>query len=177
MYSFSKYYSEKFQKDILKFLSAIPEISKHTFEDKKIFTIQYQSLSKDFNYLDFLNITEKAFFGTALFFTVLVDQVCFRYFNNRYEKFYKLTLYPKFVGNSASTDRTNLHPSEIFLAMNYSRDEKKKRESIQIQFSEIFREAIPVIERETKGFFSNHLSDIDGNLFWEKCKNEFPKWI
>jgi hypothetical protein len=119
---FAAYYNEQFRKDIQKFFAKIPESSKHTFEDQKVFTVQYHTLTKDFNYLDFLDINQKAYFGTALFFTILVDQICFTYFRQHYNKFYALTLYPKFVGNSASTDRTNFPPRDIFTAFNYSRD-------------------------------------------------------
>ncbi len=67
MNDFDKYYNGQFQKDIQTFFSKIPDRSKHTFNDKKIFTVQYQALTKDFDYLDFLDINQKALFGTALY--------------------------------------------------------------------------------------------------------------
>ena len=30
------------------------------------------------------------------------------------------------------------------------------------------------MEKETKDFFIDHLTEIDGQLFWEQCKEEFP---
>lgn len=176
MTDFETYYTNKFRQDILKFFSTIPERSKHTFSigDRTTFTIQYQTLTKDFNYLDFLDIKEKAFFGTALFFTVLVDQVCFTHFRQHYDKFRKLTLYPKFVGNSPSTDQTNFCPSDIFAAFNYSRDNKKKDETPRVEFWEVFNNAVPVMEKETTIFFKKHLTEIDGQSFWALCKKEFP---
>jgi len=136
--------------------------------------VQYQSLTKDFNYLDFLDINQKAYFGTALFFTVLVDQVCFSYFAQHYDKFCNLTLYPKFVGNSPSTDRINFPPRDIFTAFNYSRDKEKMFNTQNVEFWQIYNEAIPVIENETKEFFKMHLNDIDGQEFWDKCIKELP---
>lgn len=176
MTEFETYYTTKFRQDILIFFSTIPERSKHTFSmgDRSAFTIQYQTLTKDFNHLDFLDIKEKAFFGTALFFTVLVDQVCFSHFPQHYIKFRKLTLYPKFVGNSPSTDQTNFCPSEIFAAFNYSRDDKKKNETPRIEFWEVFNNALPVMEKETTDFFKKHLTEIGGQSFWDLCKREFP---
>ena len=174
MNEFETYYKNKFQKDILAFFSTVPEFSKHTFEDKSEFTIQYQTLTKDFKHLDFLTTKEKSYFGTALFFTVLVDQVCYSHFGQFYDKFKRLTLYPKFVGNSPSTDRTNFNPSDIFLAFNYSRDERKKIETETIIFWDVFEEAAPIMENETKGFFKQHLPDIDGQQFWDKCRKHFP---
>ena len=174
MTDFATYYNHKFRQDILRFFSIIPDRSKHTFGDKTIFTIQYQALTKDFNYLDFLDIYEKAFFGTALYFTVLVDQVCYSHFQTHYNKFRSLTLYPKFVGNSPSTDQTNFNPSDIFAAFNYSRDELKKQSTPRIEFWEVFNSSVKHMEQETLDFFKKHLSEIDGKEFWDKCKNEFP---
>jgi len=174
MINFLTYYNNKFRQDINQFFSKIPERSKHTLEDKTIFTIQYQTLTKDFNYLDFLDIKQKAFFGTALYFTVLVDQVCYSLYRQHYDNFSRLTFYPKFVGNSLSTDQTNFNPCDIFAAFNYSRDDKKKNETPRIEFWETFNNAVPVMENETKNFFKDHLAAIDGQLFWDNCKKEFP---
>jgi len=172
--NFDKYYNGQFRQDIQTFFSKVPEISKHTFDDRQVFTVQYQTLTKDFDYLDFLDISQKAYFGTALFFTVLVDQVCYTHFGQQYAKFYKLTRYPKFVGNSPSTDRTNFPPRDIFGAFNYSRDKDKMFNTPNVEFWEAFNEAKPVIERETKDFFKNHLMEIDGQQFWDKCLTELP---
>lgn len=59
MNNFDKYYNEQFRQDIQTFFSEIPAISKHTFDDKSIFTVQYQTLTKDFDYLDFLAYEKK----------------------------------------------------------------------------------------------------------------------
>jgi hypothetical protein len=173
MTSFQAYYRNQYQVDILKFFSKIPERSKHTFEDKHVFTIQYQALSQDFEYLGFLNKEQKANFGTALFFTVLVDQVCYTHFNRYYKRFQHLTRYPKFVGNSASTDRTNFPPRDIFSAMNYKRDNKLEN-SARIDFFQIFNDAVPVMEQEVKSFFPEYLPEIDAQDFWNTCVKEFP---
>jgi hypothetical protein len=174
MIDFETYYHNKFRQDILRFFSTIPESSKHTFGDKSFFTIQYQTLTKDFNYLDFLDLKEKAYFGTALFFTVLVDQVCYTYYQQHYDKFRILTLYPKFVGNSPSTDQTNIYPGDIFAAFNYSRDDRKKYETPRVEFWEVFTNAVTSMEKEIVDFFKEHLTLIDGVEFWNNCKKEFP---
>jgi len=44
----------------------------------------------------------------------------------------------------------------------------------RIDFRKAFREAIPTMEEETTEFFKTHLTAIDGDEFWEKCKSEFP---
>ena len=171
---FDKYYNEQFRQDIQTFFSKIPDRSKHTFEDRDIFTIQYQTLTKDFNYLDFLNLNQKAYFGTALFFTILVDQVCYTHFRQYYDKFQRLTLFPKFVGNGPSWDRTNFPPRDIFGAFNYSRDKDKMINTQNVDFWQVYNEAKSVMEREIKDFFIKHLCEIDGQLFWDKCITELP---
>ena len=172
--NFDKYYNGQFRQDIQTFFSKVPDRSKHTFDDKKTFTVQYQTLTKDFNYLDFLDINQKAYFGTALFFTVLVDQVSYTHFRQYYDRFHSLTRYPKFVGNSPSTDRTNFPPRDIFLAFNFSRDKDKMFNTPNVEFWQVFNEAKPIIEREMIDFCKNHLSEIDGQDFWKKCLNDLP---
>ena len=78
------------------------------------------------------------------------------------------------MGNSPSTDRTNFPPRDIFLAFNFSRDKEKMFNTANVEFWEAFNEAKPVIERETIDFFKNHLNEIDGQNFWNKCLTELP---
>jgi hypothetical protein len=172
--NFDKYYSNQFRQDIQTFFATVPDRSKHTFDDKNVFTVQYQTLTKDFNYLDFLDLNQKSYFGTALFFTVLVDQVCYSHYRQDYEKFCKLTLYPKFVGNSPSTDRTNFPPRDIFRALNYSRDKDKMSNTPNVELWQTFNEAITIMERELKNFFQQHLNEINGQEFWDRCVSELP---
>ena len=174
MIDFETYYQTRFQKDILRFFSTVPDRSKFIYDDNQTPTIQYQTLSKDFQHLDFLDSKEKALFGAALFFIVLVDQVCFSFYNEHYDKFRQLTLSPKFVGNSPSTDRTNFHPANIFAAFNYSREDNKKNETERIEFNEVLKQSVQTMETEIKNFFKKHLPEIDGQEFWSKCINELP---
>ena len=41
-------------------------------------------------------------------------------------------------------------------------------------FFDKFIEAIETMRYETVDFFKDHLTEIDGETFWNKCKNEFP---
>ncbi len=174
MNGFHKYYNGQFRQDVQTFFSKIPSRSKHTFGDRNIFTVQYQSLTNDFDYLNFLESEKKAYFGTALFFTVLVDQVCYTHYQEYYHKFESLTRYPKFVGNSPSTDRTNFPSRDIFSAFNYSRDREKMFNSEKVEFWKVFNEAKSVMRNETVDFLENHLNDINGEEFWSRCEREIP---
>ncbi len=177
MINFTKYYRTEFREDINKFFSTIPDESRfhEDIQTKKTFAIQYERLTIDFDHLKFLTMDDKVNFGVALFFTVLIDMICYSHFKLHYEKFRKITLYPKFIGNCPGGCHYHFHPNDIFTAMNCSR--KKPIEILskeRLEFSNKFDEAIPMMEQETKSLFTELLPEIDGQQFWIKCKAEFP---
>ena len=172
MTNFETYYNSQFRQDINKFFSTIPDESRfhEDKENKQIFSIQYERLTPQKNHLDFLDKTSKELFGVALFFTVLTDMVCFTYYKDIYSKFQRLTRYPKFIGNCLSWCRYQLHPRDIFYAMNQGRVATEPH----LLFIDKFTEATEVMEKETIDFFRQHLNEINGQEFWNKCKAEFP---
>ncbi|PIV97007.1 MAG: hypothetical protein COZ16_02715 [Flavobacteriaceae bacterium CG_4_10_14_3_um_filter_31_253] len=172
MTDFKTYYSSKFRQDINQFFSTIPDDSRfHEDKDnKQIFSIQHERLTPSKNHLDFLDKDEKEYFGVALFFTVLTDMVCYTYYKDKYEKFQRLTRYPKLIGNCLSWCHYHLHPRDIFYAMNQGR----KPSEPQLLFIDKFFDAIETMKIETIEFFNKHLSEINGEIFWENCQREFP---
>lgn len=67
--------------------------------------------------------------------------------------------------------RYHLHPSDIFIAMNKDRQGSSNG---YLVFNDTFFNAIPIMERKTLDFFSQHLKTINGEEFWEHCTEEFP---
>lgn len=63
-----------------------------------------------------------------------------------------------------------MHPRDIFYAMNQGRVETEPH----LLFIDKFTEATEVMEKETINFFRQHLNEINGQEFWNKCKAEFP---
>jgi hypothetical protein len=172
--NFDRYYNTQFRGDIQKFFSTIPDESRfhEDKEHKQIFSIQYGRLTREYNHLNFLTTNQdKVNFAVALFFTVLVDEVCYTYYRANYDTFQKLTRYPKFIGNCLTMCRYHLPPSDIFIAMNKDKDGSS---SDYLVFYDTFFEAIPVMERETKDFLQKYMSDVSGKEFWDKCEAEFP---
>jgi len=170
---FRRYYSSKFREDLNMFFSTIPDESKF-HEDKQnklIFSIQYERLTPAFDHLDFLEKEAKEYFGVALFFTVLSDMVCFTHFKIHYKKFRILTKYPKFIGNCPSDCHVHYHPIEIFIALNKACSYKKTH----LNFFDKLSEAIDTMHKETNSFLTEHMSEIEGEIFWSKCKKEFPR--
>lgn len=172
MNNYQKYYTSKFRKDINQFFSTIPDKSKfhEDLNNKSTFSIQYERLTPQLNHLDFLDKEEKEYFGVALFYTVLVDMVCFSHFKQYYERFKKLTMYPKFIGNCPGGCLYHFHPRDIFLAMNKGRILSEQ----YLEFFKKFLEAEEPMKEEVMSFFNEYMSEIDGVEFWEKCQKEFP---
>lgn len=173
MNNFEKYYKTKFRQDINQFFATIPDKSRfhEDTENKQVFSIQYERLTKNFDHLNFLTKEEKEYFGVSLFFTVLTDMVCYSKFKIHYGKFCKLTRYPKFIGNCPGSCVWHFHPSEIFAAMNYNLEILSTE---RLEFYEKFNEAVDTMKNETIDFFNKYLNEINGNEFWQLCEIEFP---
>jgi hypothetical protein len=173
MKDFKTYYKSKFREDLNRFFSTIPDESRFHEDNqgKQTFSIQYERLTPRFKHLDFLKKEEQEYFGVALFFTVLIDMVCFSHFKAFYIDFFKLTRYPKFIGNCPGGCLYHYNPGDIFTAMNYGRS---FADSNRLDFFEKFDESLETMKIETINFFHDYLPEIDGDIFWTKCKNEFP---
>lgn len=177
MNNFAIYYRTKFRQDINQFFATIPDKSKfhEDLKNKQTFSIQYERLSRDFDHMNFLTKDDKEYFGVALFFTVLTDMVCFSKFHAFYDKFFRLTRYPKFIGNCPGGCHYHYNPGDIFAAMNYSRTKKLGILSPdRLEFYEKFNEAAEPMKIETLDFFTTNLPEISGIEFWKLCLNEFP---
>jgi hypothetical protein len=177
MTDFAKYYKNRFRQDINQFFSTIPDQSRfhEDIQNKQIYSVQYERLTRDFDHLNFLTKPEREYFGVALFFTVLTDMVCYSHFHEHYESFKQLTRYPKFIGNCPGGCHYHFHPSDIFAAMNYSRKNQLDiLSSERLDFFEKFNEAIKTMKYEIISFIKEYIKEIDSNQFWEFCKREFP---
>jgi hypothetical protein len=172
MTDFKTYYNSKFRDDINMFFSTIPDESRfhEDTQNKLTFSIQYERLTPAFDHLDFLDKEGKEYFGVALFFTVLTDMVCFSHFKPYYSIFKNMTRYPKFIGNCPGGCNFHYHPSDIFFAMNKGRSSTEPH----LVFYDKFIETIETMSNETISFFREHLTEIEGETFWLKCKKEFP---
>jgi len=146
MTNFNTYYNSRFRQDINTFFSTIPDESRfhEDRENKKVFSVQYERLTPLHHHLDFLSTEGREYFGVALFFTVLVDEVCYTYFKDDYNQFQALTNYPKLIGNCRLCCFYHLHPQDVFAAIKRGR---------KLDFKEKFLESIETMELETISFF------------------------
>lgn len=172
MNDFKEYYNSRFREDINQFFSTIPDKSKYheDINDKRVWSIQYERLTPELGHLDFLDKEAKEYFGVALFFTVLADMVCYSYFKPYYDRFNRMTMYPKFIGNCPGGCLYHFHPRDIFFAMNKGRTSNEQH----LCFSEKLHEAKEPMREEIISFFNEYMSEVNGVEFWEKCQREFP---
>lgn len=190
MTDFATYYRQQFQTDLLNFVRQIPiDGNKHYNKDE--FNIQYFFLTPFYNYLDIVPADRQANFIVSLFWTVLVDQVFYTFYNG-YSLFRSKTLYPKFIGNCTAPSLMSSqcghhqHPKQILLAVNdfadkgnafdFDREVFKGNESKvkrnTINFEEVLNSSKAVMKKEVEDYFSNHQREINGEEFWEKCLAE-----
>lgn len=186
--TFKTYYKEYFEQDILKFVKQIP-IQGNKHYDKQNFNIQYFFLTPNYRYLDIVPTNRQGYFAVALFWSVLIDQVCYSKFRFAYDKFHSKTLSPKFIGNCTAPSLMssecgyNQHPNKVLQAINdyfdkgnrfdFDREIFKKDEienkRVKIYFDEIFEESKSVIMEEIKAYFEKHQPEINWEEFWGKC--------
>lgn len=175
MMTFDEYYRREFRADIQQFMMSIPAGSRHHDNDESQFTIQYGRLTKDTRHLDVIAAEKRAYFAVALFFSVLVDEVCYTHFQWYYDKFRSLTRYPKFIGDCLGACRYHLHPREIFTAINYSRDVRNAETRPNIEVQSVFQGARGAMRKEVFDFFTHYMTEIDPTEFWGRCVYEFPE--
>lgn len=170
-----QYYNEQFRKDINAFVSGLPEESRHhsCFDDSV--TIQLYTLEPHYDYINTINQENRIKFAIALFFNVLVDQVCYTYFQSSHQQFQELTKYPKLRGNCCQACWHNMHPSLIFPYL-FQRHSQNLVYALSedIEFCIEMQEATTYMEKEVHDFFSKYLPGINNERFWEYCLNEIP---
>lgn len=189
--TFKTYFKELFHQDIEMFGKQIP-IDGNKHYQKELLNIQYFTLTPNYNYLEVIAIDRRAFFAVALFWIVLIDQVCYSYFRFGYSQFQSKTMYPKFIGNCTAPSMMssecghNQNPRKILQAINdysdkgnrfdfereiFKKDESKIHREI-IQFDLIIEESKSVISEEVKNYFEQYQPEINWEDFWRKCLSE-----
>lgn len=140
------YYYNQFRKDLLVFLQEYSLVHRHG-EDTSIPICNKLS---DNNLLE--KIENKTYFLSALVYTVLIDQAIYSYFINDYEKFKKITMYPKFeVGATTSINATPWSIFQYIKKVNISKFE---------DFTKFFI-------NDLKEFFTKNCI---GNITWEELE-------
>jgi gamma-glutamylcyclotransferase (GGCT)/AIG2-like uncharacterized protein YtfP len=170
--SFIQYYLHQFKLDLSYFFSLIPDESKFhdDIKNKSIYTIQSEQLTPKKGNLKFLSNENKDSFLIALYYSVLMDMVCYTFFKSHYEKFYRKTMYPKLIGNCLSTCHYHLNPESIFHSV-YGRNFSEKN-TILIRKFTLLTEYFKV---ENFRLLNEYFADINQEEFWSRCSSEIRK--
>ena len=171
--TFREYYSAPFIEDLNAFRTwAKASKVSHQEDIDGVFAIQPHLTREHAKELATWGQDRLVLFATALFFTVLVDQVCYTHFRASYAYFQQLTRYPKLRGLCPGGCQ-NRHPSDIFTWI---------ADCLQTTRTDMYRaytatvgDAIPVMKEEVFEFFRCHLTAVDPTTFWAYCERFIPQ--
>jgi len=165
----AEYYRGAFRGDLEKVVRHAPP--KHEHERGEI-TIQPRTLSTENRVVRLWDPEWRGLFASALFLTVLVDQVCYSYFRAHYEAFRKLTRYPKFRGDCPGGCGHHIDPAGVFSALGKAPGSWPRDNGLDCKL--LPPDLFETIRAEVHSFFPRHLDGIDPNEFWEKCDASVP---
>ncbi len=96
--NFETYYKCQFEADLRLLLGCIPEKHKRTlWSDPSALTIQLDRLRKG-DAIEAVPEGRRPLFAVCLCWTVLIDQAMYKYSGHYYERFRRLSAYPKLTG-------------------------------------------------------------------------------
>lgn len=164
------YYGDPFRADLSALLTAHHQPHDHPDADRMI---QPRMIAADTMPIRSWQRERLRLFTTALFYTVLVDQVAFAHFRSSYTQWRSRTMYPKLRGDCPGACRSNLDPRQVFgLVVRQSRD--PYTEVTPLDCAAELGDARPVMRAEVLDFFRDHLPAVDGADFWRLCEMHLP---
>ena len=164
---FREYYGETFRRDLNAVISALP--SGHSNERQTV--IQPRTLSTDNLMIKGWDQNRLNLFATALFYTVLVDQVCHYHFNHLHRDFEQLTRYPKLLGDCPGGCIWGYsHPVMILQSIG----SEPGPASNWINRACLVDGSQDVMKEEIIDFCENHLHALDPTAFWGRVLAELP---
>jgi len=166
--TFKEYYGDPFRDDLRDVIAANPLKEKHVHDD--VYALQPTAISNINPVIRSWDCDRASLFATALFYTVLVDQVFYTYYRLLYPQFQRLTRYPKFKGDCPGACNYHFHPQGILRATGAMVDDK-----LSPKFPQLLPDAEEVMKLEIMSFFKEYMPSIDGNEFWKKCLPEIPR--
>ena len=169
---FQKYYGEPFRSDLRNVVNGLPPLHDH-FSTEHETTVQPRMLSRANQAIRLLGSERLKLFATALYFTVLVDQVMYTHFHSTYPRFKSLTQYPKLRGDCPGGCSWMVDPSVILVTAGLP---PASGERVALSaYADLVASASPVVELEVTSFFETHMPDVDGTDVWRHCLNNMPR--
>ncbi len=166
---YSEYYGDPFRGDLHAVLGALPSPHTTHTNGQNIF-VQPRTLSDENPIVRSWDQNRVDLFATALFYTVLIDQVCHHCFRNMHPRFERLTRYPKLIGDCPGACAWNLHPSTILNCIGAT----PGRLSGRTRKAKLVDGSREVMRNEVLDFFDKYLPEVDGDAFWAFASDEIP---
>ena len=169
---YEEYYLNQFASDLKDVVTALP--SSHHKDDKHT-TIQARTLSLDNPVIQAWDQQKKYLFATALFWVVLVDEVCHHHYRQHHAKFESLTKYPKFVGDCPGGCHWHIPPQNIFFSIGQPNGPMNIK--IPKKAALPFAGANQFMKGELQDFIEQNMPELDVQSFWSLCEHEIPPSI
>jgi hypothetical protein len=168
---FREYYRGPFRHDLRAVMDALPQNPVHFGVEP---VLQPRTVSLDNPVIRNMSFERQGLFAVALAFTVLTDQVCFTYFGDSYGAFRRLTMYPKLRGDCLTACRYHIHPNHALYCVGDAPGGPRPLILVTLLRRAALADAMPVMRQEVEEFFREHLPEVDGTEFWQRCQAEFP---
>ena len=170
--NYREYYGQTFIEDLNAFRAwATASRVSHRENVDGVFAIQPHIIKENSKEIASWGTGRLGLFATALFFIVLVDQVCYTHFHYIYSKFQSLTRYPKLRGPCPGGCQ-NRHPSSIFSWLTPCLPQHDI--NFNLEFAPLVASALPIMKQEVFDFLKQHAPTVDKEAFWEKCAQHVP---
>jgi len=170
--NYREYYGQPFTEDLNAFRAwATASRVSHKENVEGVFAIQPHIINENSKVISSWGNDRIGLFATALFFTVLVDQVCYTHFHSFYSKFQSLTRYPKLRGPCPGGCQ-NRHPRTIFSWLTPCLPQHNIK--FDLKFASLISSALPIMKQEVFDFLTEHAPTVDKEAFWEKCSKHVP---
>lgn len=170
--TFASYYGSQFRGDLQRVLANAHQIHQH---DEV--SIQPRSVSKENRVIRMWGEQRNSLFASALFLTVLVDQVCFTHFQEIYPQFRALTMYPKFRGDCPGGCYRHLHPLSVLRAMGNEPGCALDYYVDPLPYDHLAEDFATVLDTEVSAFCEKLLPSLDAEQVLKRCRAELHGYL
>jgi hypothetical protein len=163
----SEYYNQNFRQDLMDVLANAKSVHPHAEV-----SLQPRTVSRENPTVARWPEERRLLFASALFLTVLVDQVCYTHFRDAYPTFRRLTQYPKWRGDCPGACGYHIHPEVIFRVVGQLPGPAADIEELALPL--LPDDLFATMKNEIVDFVQNHLPGTDPEEFWGRCDAEIP---
>jgi hypothetical protein len=164
--TFADYYRSRFRGDLHSVIQAVPR--DHDF-GPGVIALQPRTVSAENPAIRNWRIDQRAHFASALFLTVLVDQVCYTYFQAHYNAFRAFTQYPKWRGDCPGACYCNIDPALVFEYVGRRMRGPDSPEDRALTHA-VASDTVSTMEHEIRMFCTEVMPALNSVAFWEACE-------